>query len=53
MGGFFMIGTLDQLQIQWIDGRPFLLAHSIIPCIKIVSLKRSIRASGDELLEIQ
>ena len=34
-----MIGTLDHLQIQPIGGIPFLLAHSIITCIKTVSLK--------------
>ena len=50
MGGISMIGTLDHLQIQPIDGRIFILAHSIIPCIKMVSLKRSLHASGDGFL---
>ena len=48
MGGISMIGTLDHLQIQPIDGIPFILSHSIIPYIKMVSLKRSVRASVDE-----
>ena len=48
-----MIGTLDHLQIQTIDGRLFLLAHSIIPFIKMVSLKLSVCASGDEFFELQ
>ena len=38
MGGITMIGALDHLQTQPIDGIPFLLAHSIIICIKVVSL---------------
>ena len=37
MGGILMIGTLDVLQIQPVDGRPFLLFHSIIACIKMIS----------------
>ena len=39
MGVFFIIGILDHLQIQPIDGRTFILANSIIPCIEMVSLK--------------
>ena len=31
MGGILIIGTLGHLQIQPIDGRPFLIKHSIIP----------------------
>ena len=46
-GGILMIGNLDHLKIQPIDGRPFIISHSIIPCIKIVTLKRSVRASSD------
>ena len=53
MGGILMIGTLDHLQIQPIKGRPFLLAHSVIPCIKMISLIHSVRASGDEFVELQ
>ena len=47
MGVILMIGTLDDLQIKPIDGKPFLLACSIIPCIKIVSLKCSVCVSSD------
>ena len=48
MSGILMIGTLYHLQIQPIDGRPFIPAHSIIICIKTISLTRSISASSDE-----
>ena len=53
MGGALMIGTLYYLQIQPIYGKPFLLEHSIIPCIKMVSLKSSVYAYGDEFVELQ
>ena len=37
MCGILMIVTLDYLQIQLIDGKRFLFAHSMIPCIIMVS----------------
>ena len=51
MGGILMIGTSYHLQTQPIDGKPFLLENSIIPCIKIFSLKFSVHASGDKFIE--
>ena len=53
MGIILMIDNLDHLQIQPIGGRSFLLAHSIIPCLKMVSFKCSVRAYGDEFVELQ
>ena len=53
MGGALMIGTLYYLQIQPIYGKPFLLAHSIIPCNKMISVKRPVCVSGDEFVELQ
>ena len=53
MGGILMIGTLDHLQIQPIDGRLFILEHSISTCIKMFSLKRFVGASGDEIFKLQ
>ena len=53
LGRIFMIGILYPLQIQPIDGKPFILENSIIPFIKMVSLKRSVCASGNEFVETQ
>ena len=53
MGGILLIGSLDHKQIQPIDGRPFLLAHSVIPCIKTVALKHCVRATGNDYVELQ
>ena len=53
MGGILMIGTLDCLQIQPIYGRPFLLAHSVIIFIQMVSLKCSVHESGDDFFGLQ
>ena len=53
MGVILMIGTLDHLQIKPIDGKPFLLVHSIIPCIIMVSLKSYVHAYCDEFVELQ
>ena len=53
MDRILMIGTLDNLQIQPIDGIPFLLSHSIIPRIKMVSLNCFVRAYGDYFFELQ
>ena len=53
MCGTLMIGTLDHLKIQPIDGRPFIFSHPIITCIKTVSLKRSVSASWDGFFELQ
>ena len=52
MDGVFMVGTLDNLQIQPIDGRPLHLEHSIIPCINYFLLRRSTCASGDRFFEL-
>ena len=53
MGGILIIGTLDHLQIQPINGRPFLTANAIIPCFKMISLKNTVRATGSEYVELQ
>ena len=53
LGGILLIGTLDHLQIQPINGRPFLIANSIIPCFKMVQLVSSVRAIGDLYVELQ
>ena len=53
MGGILLIGTLDHLQIQPINGRPFLTASGIIPCFKMVALRHSVRATGSEYVELQ
>jgi predicted GIY-YIG superfamily endonuclease len=53
MGGVLLIGTLDHLQIQPINGRPFLTANAIIPCFKMIALKHSVRATGSEYIELQ
>ena len=50
MGGIFIVGGLDHLQIQTIGVKPFLIANSIIPCMKIVSLKRYVCEYGDEFV---
>ena len=53
MGGVLLIGTLDHLQIQPINGRPFLTANAIIPCFKMIALKHSVQATGSEYIELQ
>jgi predicted GIY-YIG superfamily endonuclease len=53
MGGVLVIGTMDHLQIQPINGRPFLTANSIIPCFKMVALRNTVRATGDLYVELQ
>ena len=53
MGEIFMIGSLYHLQIQPIDGTPFIFAHSIIPCIKMVPFKHSVCVSVGEFVEFQ
>ena len=53
MDGILIIGTLDHLKIQPIDGEPFLHARSIIPWIIMVSFKRSVCVSGHEFVELQ
>jgi predicted GIY-YIG superfamily endonuclease len=53
MGGILVIGTLDHMQIQPINGRPFLTANAVIPCFKMIALSHSVRVSGSEYLELQ
>ena len=53
MGEILMIGDLNHLQIQPIDGRQFILSYSIITCIKMVSLKCAVRQYGDEFVKPQ
>jgi hypothetical protein len=47
-GGVLIISTLDHTQIRSIDGHPFLTSMNVISCFKMVELKTSVRASGDE-----
>ena len=49
LGGVLMIFTMDHTQIQPIGGRPILTSCHIITCFKMVALKHSVRASGDEV----
>ena len=54
IGGLLLIGTLDHLQIQpGKNQRPFFTSNSIISCYKMISLKQSVRSTGDLYLEVQ
>ena len=47
LGGLLVICTLDHLQIQLIESRPFLILMHIISCFSMVKLQISVRASND------
>ena len=47
LGGLLVICTLDHLQIQSIESRPFMIPMHIISCFSMVELKSSVRASND------
>ena len=47
LGGLLVICTLDHLQIQSIESRPFMISMHIISCFSMVKLKSSVRASND------
>ena len=47
LGGLLAICTLDHLQIQSIERRPFLISTHIISYFLMVELKNSVRASND------
>lgn len=47
MGGVLIIFTMDHTQIQPIKGRPFLTSCNMISSFRMVSLEKSVRASGD------
>ena len=53
MGGILIIGSLDHLQIQPINRRLFFKSSSINPCLKIISLKHYVRATGSEYIQLQ
>ena len=46
-GGTLLMFTLDHLQIQPFDARPFLTSTMVIPCFQMVALETSVRASND------
>lgn len=47
-GGILEIATMDNSQLQPINGRPFLTYSNVIPCFKMIPLQKSVRASNDE-----
>ena len=51
MGGVLVIMSLDHSQLLPIEGRPFLTSVHVIPCVKMVALKHSVRASDDAQLQ--
>ena len=48
MGGVIIISTIDHTQLQPVNGRPFLLSTHVITCFKMVKLRTSVRAVGDQ-----
>ena len=48
MGGVIIISTMDHTQLQPVNGRPFLLSTHVITCFKMVKLRTSVRATGDQ-----
>ena len=53
MGGILIIGTLDHLQIQPINGRLFLTSNYIATCFKMIILKHSIRATRSDYVALK
>ena len=51
MGGVLVIMSLDHSQQLPIEGCPFLTSVHVIPCIKMVCLRHSIRANDDRQLQ--
>ena len=49
----FILATYDPKQLQPIRGRPFQVSLCVIPCYKIISIKNSVRAQGDNCFRIQ
>lgn len=47
-GGILEICTMDNSQLQPVNGRPFLSSANVIPCYKMINICKSVRASGDE-----
>ena len=46
-GGVLVIGTMDHMQFNPIDGRPFLTSSHVISCFNMVRLQHSVRAHND------
>ena len=46
-GGVLVIGTMDHMQFNPIDGRPFLTSSHGISCFNMVRLQHSVRAHND------
>eukprot|EP00956_Cyclotella_meneghiniana_P010602 scaffold14751_cov43-Cyclotella_meneghiniana.AAC.1 len=49
-GGVLIIGSFDHMQINSIDGLPFLLSSHLLTDYTIVKLEHSVRAAGDRKL---
>ena len=51
-GGVLIIGSFDHMQINSIDGLPFLLSSHLLTDYTIVKLEHSVRAAGDKKLMV-
>ena len=51
-GGVLIIGSFDHMQINSIDGLPFLLSSHLLTDYTIVKLEHSVRAAGDTKLMV-
>lgn len=52
-GGVLIFGTFDHHQLGAIEGLPFLLSTHIITDFTLVKLEHSVRAAGDEILQVR
>ena len=51
-GGVLIFGTFDHHQLGAIEGLPFLLSSHILTDFTLVKLEHSVRAQGDEILQV-
>ena len=51
-GGVLIIGSFDHMQINSIEGLPFLLSSHLLTDYTIVKLQHSVRAAGDKKLMV-
>ena len=51
-GGVLVLGTFDHMQIECINGLPFLLSTHLLTDFTIVRLEHSVRAANDEKLMV-
>ena len=52
-GGVLIFGTFDHHQLGAIEGLPFLLSTHNITDFTLVKLEHSVRAAGDEILQVR